>query len=288
MKKKIILSLAICFLITGCSRPLANLTEEAIEIDMTRQFEPSSVLSDIKEGTKIDYQLDEENSRLLITLKNKDQTETIETDVTLLYPEYTLQEDISIDTYKGYDINDLVSADPGTTITSSLDEENGILTITLTNGIWSKTIEKQVNVENSFPMGIWVNYDKVYDGYWTYDASTIVFNEDHRGYIVCHQKNGSFCIAELFEWDDEGNIILQGHTYLISCDKTDYWFKVEDGVLYSDLPIYGNGETHEFRHDDGFCYECVPNPQIPPYRNPKPDYSSFEHDYNEIEDAYKR
>ena len=152
----------------------------------------------------------------------------------------------------------------------------------------NKSVASVVKHEDKMPMGVWVTYDRVSDGYWGYEASTIVFNEDHRGYTVSHQSYGGFCIALVFDWTDDGTISVHQRSSYSGVSKSEFWFKYEDGVVKSDLPIYGGGETHTFEHSDSFEYVCVPNDQMPPYRNPKPTYSSFDSDYGEIVSALTR
>lgn len=150
--KRLLTLLLILAMVSGCSaKPLAKLTEEAINIDITEDFDPASVLTDVQEGTDVSYELDEENSHLVITLTKDDKTETLETDVTITYPRFELPENITIDTYTGYDINGLVETEDGVEISSELNEETGELTITYTKGNYSQTITQEVEVVNSDP-----------------------------------------------------------------------------------------------------------------------------------------
>lgn len=81
------------------------------------------------EGTEVSYQLDEDNSKLIITLVNGDKEQTLEAEVNIEHPLVVPNKNITIDVYKGYDIKDLITVDEDTVIEESLDEEKGILTI---------------------------------------------------------------------------------------------------------------------------------------------------------------
>ena len=89
--KKIIKTLIILVLVflTGCSeKPLAVLTKNPIEIDMSEEFDPYSVFSDIQDNTVITYELDEENSKISFVVSKGDKQELHEgIDVKLIYPE---------------------------------------------------------------------------------------------------------------------------------------------------------------------------------------------------------
>lgn len=79
----------VLMLITGCKeKPLAVLTKDPIEIDMSEEFDPYSVFSDIQDNTVITYELDEENSKISFVVSKGDKQELHEgVDVKLIYPE---------------------------------------------------------------------------------------------------------------------------------------------------------------------------------------------------------
>ena len=83
--KRLVFILIITAMLFGCA--FADASKD-ITIDMTKEFVPESVMNNIKEGTEISYLIDEENSKLILELTNKDKTQTIERDVKLVYPEY--------------------------------------------------------------------------------------------------------------------------------------------------------------------------------------------------------
>ena len=160
MKRTPLLFLLISLLLlTACdTKPLASLSipeDEELTIDIRDEFDPNSIIKDVKEGSEVSYELDETNSKIIITITNGDKTETLEKTVNIQYPlgEF-IEEDITIDTYTGYDIKDLVNVSEGTEITEELDEENGKLKITLTNGDRTEVIEKDVEVINTNPFPV--------------------------------------------------------------------------------------------------------------------------------------
>lgn len=143
-------------MMTGCSsKPLAKLEiaeGEELVIDVRDDFDPTTILGEITEGTEVSYELDQENSKVIITLVNGDKTETLETQVIIQYPLGNfVTEDITIDLNEGYDVKELINVDADTEVTEVLDEEKGILTITLTNGDRTETIETPVNVIKKEP-----------------------------------------------------------------------------------------------------------------------------------------
>lgn len=155
--KKIIASLGVlCLMLIGCgAEPLAKLdVPEDLTISVFEDFDPSSVLSEVKEGTEVSYKLDEENSKLIISLVNGDKEETLETDVKIEHPLVSVKnEDITIDMIKGYDVNDLINKDEDTVVEESLDIDKGILTITAVNGDKEETLEVPVKIvyNNIYP-----------------------------------------------------------------------------------------------------------------------------------------
>ncbi|MGN1054239.1 MAG: hypothetical protein ACI4P1_03075 [Erysipelotrichaceae bacterium] len=108
-----------------------------------------SILNDAEEGTGVSFVLDEENSMLVITLKNGSKTETIEKSVKIEYPLWKLKDDsIRIDTYKGYNINELLTLKDSVEIIS--DELNGnVLTVKLSDGEKEETVNIEVELYSS-------------------------------------------------------------------------------------------------------------------------------------------
>lgn len=153
--KKIILISLLMFALTGCSNDLAKLNApEDLVIDTREDFDPKTILTEIEEGVEVSYKLDEENSKIVITLTKDDKTQNLEAPVTIQKPLVVPNENITIDTYKGYDINTLINVEEGTEVTETLDEEKGILTITAKNGDREEIFEVPVEVTNSSPYPI--------------------------------------------------------------------------------------------------------------------------------------
>ena len=146
----VVLGIAVVVLLLS-NRHLGKLNSDSITIDITQPINVEDYLKDVKEGTEVTYDFDEANSKLTIYLTKGDKTETLEPEVTIVYPRVDIPDDITIDTYTGYDINKLVSAEDGVTLTSSLDEANGQLTITYTKGDYTNTVVKNVTVTSSDP-----------------------------------------------------------------------------------------------------------------------------------------
>ena len=90
MKKIIYLLLLLSlFFISACTeKPLAVLSENPIEIDMTEEYDPYTAFTDIQDGVVISYELDEANSTITFTVSKDDRKEVFEDlDVTLIYPQ---------------------------------------------------------------------------------------------------------------------------------------------------------------------------------------------------------
>ena len=141
--KRLVFILIITAMLFGCA--FADVSKD-ITIDMTKEFVPESVMNNIKEGTEISYLIDEENSKLILELTNKDKTQTIERDVKLVYPEYSIIENITLDLTKGIDIRDYITTDQNTKVDYIIDEENSSITFLLTNGIWSKAEVRNADI----------------------------------------------------------------------------------------------------------------------------------------------
>lgn len=157
MKKKLmiaIFALIALFMFSACAdnKPLAKLASENISIDITEPFDINSCLDEVREGTEVSYNLDVDNSHLTINLNNDKKSETIETDVTIIYPRVNVPDDITIDTFVGYDINKIVDCDEGVELQSNLNENAGELTITYSKGEYTNTIVKKVTLTSSNPV----------------------------------------------------------------------------------------------------------------------------------------
>lgn len=135
--RKTILVLTLLIVTSGCSllNPLAKLSKEELSIDIRDEFDPMSVLTDVKEGTEVSYELDEENSKLIISLVNGDKTQTLKKDVTILYPLGELLADkISYYTYKDFNGLDYIKLDEDVTCDYDIDFDNAKIVYHLKRG----------------------------------------------------------------------------------------------------------------------------------------------------------
>lgn len=165
-------------------------TFETVDIDGTLPVDLSHFYSDLDKLAKISYVFNDDETVMTITDENVEEPHSFDVPVNVIYPSYTIADNITIDTYTGYDINDFVTADEGVEVTAELDEENSILDITLTKNNWSVNESKEVTLINSNPYPI--VYRSVYDynGYkfdWPYttytfvDATHILAHSDYNG-----------------------------------------------------------------------------------------------------------
>ncbi len=156
--KKILLcgSLSLGLLLTGCSTNVAKLavaSDEVVTLDASAKVNPSDYLSDIAEGAEVSYTIDD--GIMTITVTKNDKTETFEVPIEIEEPNVSIDENITIDTYVGYDIEDYIHEDEGVTHTTNFDEETGALSVTFEKGEWSTTLDSQVDVTSSDPIYIW-------------------------------------------------------------------------------------------------------------------------------------
>lgn len=227
--KKLINLFILLILLTGCSttddektvelvapKPLAVLAipeDEELIIDIRDEFDPNSIITDVKEGSEVSYKLDEVNSKIVITIKNEDKVETLEKTVNIQYPlgEFK-EEDITIDTYTGYDVNDLVDVSEGTEVTEEFDEENGKLKITLTNGDRTEVIEKDVEVVNSNPFPVHWECKSIAANIW---ASYEIY-EDGTANLVYSTPSGPYARYTAYWTGDLKNGTIGGSSYTLS------------------------------------------------------------------------
>ena len=219
--KKFITLATILLLLTGCGTTLAKLNvPEDLTINYYEEFDPSTVLEEVVEGTEVSYHLDEDNSKLIITLVNGDKEQTLETKVNIEHPLVVPNEDITIDVYKGYDIKDLITVDEDTVIEESLDEEKGILTITAINGEEQETIEVPVKIEDSNPFPChcvgtvdYMNEDISYIHYY--------FNEDGTIHVISDPYEGYHYESD-WDYDSEDMTILSGESIVTSINEYEF------------------------------------------------------------------
>lgn len=124
------------------------------------------------------------------------EEESFDVEYSYVYPEYKLNDDITIDLYTGYDVSDFLTVEEGIEVSSSLDEEAGILTLDLTKGQWSEHIEKEVTIIDSNP------YPIVY-----------------RGTVNEHGMDISFMVFTIYS-DEYAELYSERTGHLSKCYKT--------------------------------------------------------------------
>lgn len=125
-------------------------TYELMEIDGTLPVDLSKFYSDSSKLAKVSYVFNEDETVMTVTDENGEPF-SFDVPIHVYYPSYIIADNIEIDTYVGYNINDFVTADEGVEITSTLDEENSVLNITLTKNDWSVNESKEVILSSSSP-----------------------------------------------------------------------------------------------------------------------------------------
>ena len=253
------------------------------EIDLTREFNPRSFFTDLAEDAEVTYEIDEENSTISIYVKTGDKTESFEDlEVTLSQPEYTIDDNIVIDKYMGYDVRDFVHTEQGVDVTSDLDEQNSSITINLSKGIWKETVEKPVTIDNSSLIGIWVS-DSLVDYHDTKTENVIVFLEDHVGFSVQYPMRRDWNNdIQPITWTDDGSI----HTPLdyATANYTpfmDYEFWFENGSLISNCER-SSKNISAYHHVDSFDASKYIRPwsKNPGYYDP--EYKDLRYDYEKV------
>lgn len=156
MKNKTFTCIGILILflaMTGCSRSVAKLavdTKETTVIDATAKIDPYDYLEDVDEEASVEYSI--ADNIMTITVSKDNKTETFEVPVEIEEPNVSIDENITIDTYVGYDIEDYIHEDEGVSHTTNFDEETGDLSVTFTKGEWTTTLESKVEITDSDPI----------------------------------------------------------------------------------------------------------------------------------------
>ena len=142
--KKLFIIIVLMAMLSGCS--YGKLIKEDIAIDMTKPFDPMSVITDLKEGTSVEYQIDEDNSMLLVDITFKGKVQHIEKEAELLYPQYSLKDNIVLDLVNGISQDDFITVEDGVEVSYELNENDNSIVIFLNKGIWSKEIVTEANI----------------------------------------------------------------------------------------------------------------------------------------------
>ncbi len=225
MKNKYLLCTSLLALfLTGCSTSVAKLnvkSDEVVTIDATAKVNPSDYLKDVAEDAEVNYSISD--GVMTITVSKDDKSETFEVPVTVQEPRVSIDEDITIDTYVGYDIEEYIHEDEGVSHTTNFNEETGELSVTFTKGEWTTTLDSQVEVLDSDP--VYAKYDTAY---------TCAGYTDYSGIITLY-KNGT-CVWDDPNFDDgtweikDGSFIANGASFL---DGEDIGTISEDGKTIS-------------------------------------------------------
>lgn len=124
---------------------------ETVIIDGTLEADMSVFYSDPAKLSKVSYAYNEDETIMTITDENGEESYSFDVPVKVQYPSYSIADDIVIDTYTGYEIDDFVRADEGVEILHELDEENSILNIKLSKNDWSVNESVLVTLISSEP-----------------------------------------------------------------------------------------------------------------------------------------
>lgn len=126
-------------------------TFDTIDVDGTLPVDLAQFYSNKDKLANLTYTFNDEETVMTITDNNNEEPHTFDVPVNVIYPTYSIAEDITIDTYVGYDINEFVSTEEGVEVTSTLDEENSTLSITLSKNDWSVNETVPVTLTSSEP-----------------------------------------------------------------------------------------------------------------------------------------
>lgn len=124
---------------------------ETIDVDGTLPVDMNQFYSNPDKLAKVSYVFNEDETIMTVTDENGEEPNSFDVPVNVIYPEYTIAENITIDTYVGYDINDFITAEDEVKITSELDEENSMLNITLSKNDWTVSESVPVTLTSSEP-----------------------------------------------------------------------------------------------------------------------------------------
>lgn len=193
------------------------ITYELMEIDGTLPVDLSIFYSDSAKLAKATYVFNDDETVMTVT----DENGSFDVPVHVNYPTYTIADNIEIDTYIGYDINDFVTADEDVEITSELDEENSTLNITLTKNYWTVNETREVTLTNSSPYPITYRSMYMYNGL-RFDGTEQTYTFIDETHILAHSDyDGS-------DW----SITVENDTLIDDEDGYKRSFYIEGDYLY--------------------------------------------------------
>lgn len=205
------------------------ITYELMEIDGTLPVDLSIFYSNSAKLAKASYVFNEDETVMTIT----DENGSFDVPVHVNYPSYTIADNIEIDTYVGYDINDFVTADEGVTVTAELDEENSVLNITLTKNDWTANEVKEATLTNSSP------YPMKFESVYMYSGGIEFYSPGEYLTIL----SDSEAVGEYPPTGDRWNIKVSGNTFSDNLGGRDgnRSFRIEGDYLYDWLDYNGPG-----------------------------------------------
>lgn len=214
-------------------------TFETVDIDGTLPVDLSKFYSNPEKLANLTYTFNEDETVMTITDENGEEPHSFDVPVNVIYPEYTIAEDITVDTYVGYDVNDFVTAEEGVEVVSELDEENSVLNVTLSKNDW--TVNKSVSVtltssEPQYPISYKMLGITSPDGVYHPNGRQcwIRFDSDTSGELGCILNDSS----SKFVANPDTGILRYG----VAANMT-YWF--EDEYFYftdNNDPRYGTAK----------------------------------------------
>ena len=228
--KKILLcgSLTLGLLLTGCSSSVAKLavtSDEVVTLDASAKVNPSDYLEDVAEGAEVSYTISD--NVMTITVSKDDKTETFEVPVEIEEPNVSIDENITIDTYVGYDIEDYIHEDEGVSHTTNFNEETGDLSVTFTKGEWTTTLDSKVEVTSSEPEEVWPKTYNCYEQINNY-RNTLIFYENGKYYYADDNYPGTWT------FDGNNSWTIQDDGYKLNYGYGDYnQFIVDYGKSFS-------------------------------------------------------
>ena len=190
-------------------------TFEAVDIDGTLPVDLSQFYSNSDKLAKISYVFNDDETVMTITDENGEEPHSFDVPVNVIYPSYTIENDITIDTYTGYEISDFVTAEEGVEVTSVLNEDSSTLSITLSKNEWEVTENVAVTLSSSEPQYPikYLAYKQVDSAGYVYDLSKegsyIIFDTESTGRIGNPLNNAYGVITYDSQYIYNGNDILK-------------------------------------------------------------------------------
>lgn len=172
-------------------------TFEAVDIDGTLPVDLSQFYSNPDKLAKLSYEFNEDETVMTITDENGEEPYSFDVPVNVIYPSYTIADDITIDTYIGYEISDFVTTEEGVEISHKLDSETSVLNITLSKNDWLVNENVPVTLTSSEPQ-----YPIKYLAYKQVDSA---------GYVYDLSKEGSYIIFDTESTGRIGNPLNNAH-----------------------------------------------------------------------------